>query len=110
MRYHTPSTERSRGRLSGKAARTPLPIRYVVPAEADIELWDSGMAVFARPGDTVQSLATLYHVPPWSLTQLNHITDSTVLTAGQRLVVPRRLTPQAPATDSAVLNPPPAKH
>ena len=88
----------------------PVPIRYVVPADADIELWDSGMAVFAHPGDTLRSLAALYHVPMWALTQLNHITDNAVLTPGQRLIVPRDLVPPAAATDGAVSSQTPAKH
>jgi hypothetical protein len=69
------------------------PLRYVVPADATIELWDSGTPIFARPGDTLQSLATLYHVPPWSLTQINTVPKGETLTAGQRIVVPRNLVP-----------------
>jgi len=95
---------------SAKTDADPVPIRYVVPADADIELWDSGMAVFTHPGDTLQSLAALYHVPVWALTQLNNVTDSTVLTPGQRLVVPRRLVPPPPAIDSSVSSQTPAKH
>jgi alpha-beta hydrolase superfamily lysophospholipase len=92
-----------------KAEAEPLPIRYVVPADADIELWDSGMAVFAHPGDTTQSLATLYHVPTWALTQINHVTDTAALTPGQRLVVPRRLVPSTAAADGAASSQTPAK-
>jgi pimeloyl-ACP methyl ester carboxylesterase len=98
--------------LAATPAKTdsdPVPIRYEVPADANIELWDSGVAVLAHPGDTLQSLATQYHVPMWSLTQINHLADSATLTAGQRLVVPRRLVPPAAATDSAVLSQAPAK-
>ena len=61
-------------------------LRYTVPADAAIDLWDSGTAIFARPGDTLQSLAALYHVPPWSLTQMNAVFASGApLPAGQRL-------------------------
>ena len=59
-------------------ARTPaagqgeaVPIRYAVPAASAIELWDSGVAVTAQAGDTLQSLATAHHVPIWALTQIN---------------------------------------
>jgi hypothetical protein len=72
-------------------------LRYVVPPKEDIELWDSGMAVAARAGDTLQTIATQYHVPLWSLTQANAMPDSAPLAAGQRVVVPRHLTP-APVT------------
>ena len=74
-----------------------IPIRLVVPPEAPIELWDSGMAVFARPGDTLDGLAALYHVPRWSLIQLNKGIDGTPLIPGQRVVVPRRLVPPVAA-------------
>ena len=40
-----------------KAEGEPVPMRYVVPAKAAIELWDSGMPVAARPGDTLQTIA-----------------------------------------------------
>lgn len=71
------------------------PLRYVVPADAPLELWDSGIPQFARAGDTLQSLATAYHVPLWSLTQANHLPDNAPLTAGQRIVIPRHLMPVA---------------
>ncbi len=76
-----------------------VPIRLVVPAEAAIELWDSGMPVTAHAGDTLKTLAATYHVPLWSLTQINSVSDRTALTEGQRIIVPRHLTPMAtPAT------------
>jgi hypothetical protein len=74
-----------------------VPLRYVVPPKEDTELWDSGMAVAARAGDTLQTIAAQYHVPLWSLTQANTMPDSALLSAGQRVVVPRHLAP-APVT------------
>ena len=59
-----------------------------------IDLWDSGMPVFARPGDTLQTIAALYHVPLWSLTQANKgVAESAPLVPGERVVVPRHLMP-----------------
>lgn len=87
-----------------KSGGETLPIRYIVPPGVDTDLWDSGMPVLARPGDTLQSLAAFYRVPLWSLTQINKLSDSSVLAPGQRLVVPRHLMPyvavsgQVPAT------------
>ena len=72
-----------------------LPLRYVVPPNSEIELWDSGMPVFARPGDTLQTIAALYHVPLWSLTEINKGADDTPLVPGERIVVPRHLLPLA---------------
>ena len=73
------------------------PLHYVVPPNEQTELWDSGVAVAARAGDTLQTLASEFHVPLWSLTQANPMSDSTLLTEGQRVVVPRHLAP-APVT------------
>ena len=72
-----------------------VPLRYVVPADAAIELWDSGTPVFARSGDTLETLAVYYHVPLWSLTQINPVSDSAPLAAGQRIIIPRHLVPFA---------------
>jgi thioesterase domain-containing protein len=87
-----------------KVDGAPAPLDYVVPPDAAIELWDSGMPAFARPGDTLQTIAELYHVPLWSLTQANKgLTESVPLVPGERIVVPRYLMPptevsrQAPA-------------
>jgi hypothetical protein len=82
-----------------------VPIRYVVPAKEAVELWDSGMAVYVRPGDSLQSIATAYHVPLWSVTQVNKGADRTPLVPGERVVVPRHLEPVVEASA-----PSPAKH
>lgn len=80
-----------------------VPIRCVVPAKADIDLWDSGMAVFARPGDSLQSIASAYRVPLWSVMQVNKGADRAALVPGERVVVPRHLEPlvEASAPQSA---------
>ena len=75
-----------------------VPIRYVVPAKEAVELWDSGMAVYVRPGDSLQSIATAYHVPLWSVTQVNKGADRTPLVPGERVVVPRHLEPVVEAS------------
>lgn len=76
-----------------KAEGEGVPIRYVVPADAAIELWDSGIPLFARSGDTLETLAAYYAVPLWSLTQINHVSEGTPLMTGERIVVPRHLVP-----------------
>jgi hypothetical protein len=81
-----------------------VPLRIVFPATGPIELWDSGRPVSAHAGDTLQSLATTYHVPLWTLTQINQKSENAALTEGERIVVPRylgqRLGP-SPAASSA---------
>jgi hypothetical protein len=72
------------------------PLRYAVPPKEPIELWDSGMVIAARPGDTLQGLAAEYHLPLWSLKQMNPGPDNAPLVPGQHVVIPRHLAP-APA-------------
>lgn len=71
------------------------PLRFEVPADASIELWDSGLPVSAHAGDTLKSLATAYHLPLWSLAQANSISARETLNEGQRIIIPRRLVPVA---------------
>ncbi len=78
---------------SAKSESETVPVRFAVPANAAIELWDSGMPVFARPGDSLQSIAATYHVPLWALTQVNKGAEHTPLVPGERVVVPRHLVP-----------------
>jgi pimeloyl-ACP methyl ester carboxylesterase len=78
---------------TAKSEGESVPIRYVVPPRVPIELWDSGIPVFARPGDSLQSIAAAYHVPLWSITQINKGPDRTPLVPGERVVVPRHLEP-----------------
>jgi hypothetical protein len=77
----------------------PIQIRYAVPPDAPIDLWDSGIAVTAQPGDTLQSIAQDHNVPMWSLTQINHLQENAPLVPGERVVVPRHLVPLV--TDAA---------
>jgi hypothetical protein len=92
-----------------KAEGEAVPIRYTVPADAAIELWDSGTPVFAHRGDTLQTLAALYRVPLWSLTQINRASDNAPLAPGQRVTVPRHLVPLAAPNNGAVSSQPPPK-
>ncbi len=45
----------------------------------------------AHAGDTLHSLAGVYHVPVWAMTQLNRIEKAPPLSEGERIVVPRYL-------------------
>jgi hypothetical protein len=72
-----------------------VPLRLEVPADAAIELWDSGLPIAAHSGDTLKTIAATYHVPLWSLDQINSVPDRTSLTEGQRIVIPRHLAPMA---------------
>jgi pimeloyl-ACP methyl ester carboxylesterase len=73
-----------------------FPLRYVVPPNEQIELWDSGTAIAARSGDTLKTLAQQYGLPLWSLTQINkQLAENAPLADGQRVIVPRHLLPVA---------------
>jgi len=74
------------------------PLRLVIPPAVPIELWDSGVAVSAHAGDTLQTIAGTYHVPVWALTQINKVSETAALTEGQRIVVPRYLGQKLPAS------------
>ena len=90
-----------------KTEGAAVQLRYVVPADTAIELWDSGMPVVARPGDTLETIAASHHVPLWSLTQVNQIWDNVPLVPGQRVIVPRHLVPLASV--AAVSRPSPSR-
>lgn len=81
-----------------------IPLHYIVPANAPIELWDSGMPILAHNGDTLQTIAAAYHVPLWSLSEINAIPAHRALAEGQRVVVPRHLVPMSAAVASYAPN------
>jgi hypothetical protein len=75
-------------RLAGAISEGREPLRLLVPPSVPIELWDSGLAISAQAFDTLQTIATTYHVPPWTLTQLNKVSETAALTDGRRIVIP----------------------
>jgi hypothetical protein len=84
--------------LSGTPAAAQgeaVPLHLQVPADAAIELWDSGFPVQAHAGDTLKSLAAAYHVPLWSLAESNAVSVRAPLAEGQRVVIPRHVVPMA---------------
>ena len=76
-----------------------VPLRFVVPPKADVELWDSGAVVSAHAGDTLQTFALPYRLPLWALAQANKLAETAPLAAGQRVVIPRHLLPLTPAAE-----------
>jgi hypothetical protein len=68
-----------------------VPLHIVFAATGLIELWDSGTPVSAHAGDTLQTVATEYHVPLWALAQVNQKSEGAALSEGERIVVPRYL-------------------
>ncbi len=74
-----------------------MPIRYVVPPDATVDLWDSGMPAVVRAGDTLETVAINYRVPLWALTRSIN-SEGAALVGNQRVVVPRHLVPLAAVT------------
>ena len=84
-----------------------VPLRYLVPANTLVELWDSGVRLPVRRGDTMESIAAANRVPLWSLAQSNSLPENATLTPGQSIIVPRHLTPPEPT--AAMATPPPGR-
>ncbi|WP_440641959.1 LysM peptidoglycan-binding domain-containing protein [Bradyrhizobium sp. PUT101] len=93
-------------RIPPQTQADAVPLRYLVPADTLVELWDSGVRVPVRRGDTMESIAAANRVPLWTLAQSNSLPENAQLTPGQSIIVPRHLTPPEPAAAMAV--PPPA--
>ncbi|WLA67478.1 LysM peptidoglycan-binding domain-containing protein [Bradyrhizobium diazoefficiens] len=95
-------------RIPAQAQGDAVPLRYLVPANTLVELWDSGVRVPVRRGDTMESIAAANRVPLWSIAQSNSLAENATLTPGQSIVVPRHLTPPEP-TAALATPPPPAR-
>ena len=85
-----------------------VPLHLEVPGDAAIELWDSGLPVSAHAGDTLKSLAAIYHVPVWALAESNSASARAPLAEDQPIIVPRHLEPIA--TPSAITSYAPVGH
>ncbi|SFP60855.1 LysM domain-containing protein [Bradyrhizobium sp. Ghvi] len=95
-------------RISPQTEADAVPLRYVLPADTLVELWDSGVRLPVRAGDTMESIAAANRVPVWAIAQSNSLPENATLTTGQSLIVPRHLTPPEPAAAAAMAVPPPA--
>ncbi|MCA1514697.1 LysM peptidoglycan-binding domain-containing protein [Bradyrhizobium sp. NBAIM01] len=95
-------------RIPPQTQADAVPLRYLVPADTLVELWDSGVRVPVRRGDTMESIAAANRVPLWTLAQSNSLPENAQLTPGQTIIVPRHLTPPEPPAAMAVPSPAPA--
>jgi LysM domain/PGAP1-like protein len=96
-------------RISAQTRDDAVPLRYLVPGDTPVELWDSGIRVPVRPGDTMESIAAANRVPVWSIAQSNSLPENAPLTPGQSIIVPRHLTPIDPTAAAAATAPAPAR-
>ncbi|MBR1170922.1 LysM peptidoglycan-binding domain-containing protein [Bradyrhizobium liaoningense] len=88
-------------RIPPQTQADAVPLRYLVPADTLVELWDSGVRVPVRRGDTMESIAAANRVPLWTLAQSNSLPENAQLTPGQTIIIPRHLTPLEPAASMA---------
>ncbi|WBL76899.1 LysM peptidoglycan-binding domain-containing protein [Bradyrhizobium xenonodulans] len=88
-------------RIPVQSQADAVPLRYLVPANTLVELWDSGVRLPVRAGDTMASIAAANRVPLWTLAQSNSLAENAQLTPGQTIIVPRHLTPPEPAAAMA---------
>lgn len=95
-------------RIQAQSQGDAVPLRYLVPADTLVELWDSGVRLPVRRGDTMESIAAAHRVPLWTLAQSNSLPENATLTPGQSIIVPRHLTPPDAAAAMAVPPSPPA--
>lgn len=93
------NSDASRANASAKPARRapqaagirPLVMRYVVPANARIELWDSASAVTVSSEDTLDAIAARTGAPAWAIAQINSLEDKTLPQPGTRLLIPQSI-------------------
>lgn len=95
-------------RIQAQSQVDAVPLRYRVPGDTLVELWDSGVRLPVRRGDTMESIAAANRVPLWSLAQSNSLPENAPLTPGQSIIVPRHLAPSEPTAAMVVPSPPPA--
>ena len=69
----------------------PLMLKYTVPREASIELWDSAVKVKVKPGETLELIASTYGAPSWAIAQINTVGSDQTIEPGRTLIVPRSL-------------------
>lgn len=80
-------------RVPEQTVGNSVPLRYLVPSDSKVELWDSGIRLPMRKGETLERVSALYRVPLWSLAQANPSLGNTAFAKGQEIVIPRHLLP-----------------
>jgi hypothetical protein len=85
----------------------PLVMKYVIPARARIELWDSAVAVVVAADDTLENVAVRTGAPGWAIAQINSLDENAPLQVGSRLLIPRSvyvpgLAQSDPQSDAAI--------
>ncbi len=83
----------------------PVVLKFVVPRDAPIELWDSAIEVRAKSGDTVESVASASGAPAWAIAQINRIDPGRDIEPGRKLIIPRSFYTDVPEPPIAMPTP-----
>jgi thioesterase domain-containing protein len=92
-----PDTTRPAGRkppVSAAPRVRPLAMRYVIPREAPVEIWDDAVRIGIKPGQTWETIAAEHNVPAWLLLQVNAAADGAL--PGATVLVPQQSLRAAP--------------
>lgn len=69
----------------------PYYLAYVVPPNEPIQIWDTGIQVAARAGESLVGVAANYRVPVWLLAQVNKLNPNAPLEGGKQLLIPQNM-------------------
>jgi murein DD-endopeptidase MepM/ murein hydrolase activator NlpD len=64
-------------------------MKYVVPSDQRIELWDSAVTLTVEGGETLQAVAARAGAPAWAIAQINNLDEEAPLPPGRKLLIPR---------------------
>ncbi|MET0445375.1 MAG: hypothetical protein ABWY35_03300 [Pseudorhodoplanes sp.] len=83
--------QRENARTAPIAYVRPLAMRYVVPPNVPIVLWDSAIRASVGPDETLEAFAARMNAPGWAIVSINNIANPEDLAAGAPLLVPRSM-------------------
>ncbi len=94
-RVQPPVPSPSRGRQTHAVAPaayvTPLSMRYVVPPDVPIVLWDSAVRGVIGADETLDVFAARMAAPPWAIASINNVSSAEPPAPGSALLVPRSI-------------------
>lgn len=74
-----------------QADSRPLVMKYTVPHDAPIELWDSVTKVKVKSAETPETVGSTYGAPAWAIAQLNGLEPDQPIEPGRMLIIPRSM-------------------
>jgi hypothetical protein len=70
---------------------TPLTMRYVVPPDVPIVLWDSAVRGVLGADESVEAFGARMNAPAWAIVSINNLGPADPPAAGSALLVPRSM-------------------